>query len=103
MIDEEVRRFALEAAGVGTWCWDIATSTVAWSENLEVLHGLAPGSFAGTFDAFLAEVHPDDRDHVLQTVTRTTEVADDFHVEYRIIRPDGVVQWVEGKGHVARI
>src|SRR5262245_9567917 len=102
MIDEEVRRFALESAGVGIWCWDIATRTVAWSENLEVLHGLAPGSFAGTFDAFLAEVHPDDREHVLQTVTHATEAADDFHVEYRIIRPDGVVQWVEGKGHVVR-
>src|SRR5262245_21471978 len=42
-------RFALEAANMGTWDWDLATNSVRWSDNLERLHGVAPGSFDGTF------------------------------------------------------
>ncbi|NJN70499.1 MAG: PAS domain-containing protein [Nitrospira sp.] len=62
---EQDRRLAqastLEAAQVGTWEWQADTNRVSWSAETERILGLLPGSFVGTYEGFLALVHPDDR------------------------------------------
>jgi PAS domain-containing protein len=73
----------LEAARVGTWHWDQHTGKVCWSDNLEAIHGLAPGTFGGTFEAFLESVHPEDRDQVLQAILSALEAVKDYEIEYR--------------------
>jgi PAS domain S-box-containing protein len=90
----------LEAARVGTWNWDQHTGTVCWSDNLEAIHGLAPGTFGGTFEAFLESVHHEDRDKVLQAVRRAVEGGKDYEVEYRSVCPDGALRWMVGRGRV---
>ena len=59
---EERMRFALEAAGVGIWDMDYRTGVLRWSEILESQYGLQPGTFGGTFEAFVERIHPDDRE-----------------------------------------
>jgi PAS domain S-box-containing protein len=93
-------QLVLGAGGMGTWEWTIRSGTVRWSANLEAIHGLAPGSFPGTFEAFQKEIHPDDRDRVRKAVTDAIEQKREHHVEYRIVRPDGAVRWVEGRGQL---
>ncbi|MGH7391002.1 MAG: hybrid sensor histidine kinase/response regulator [Candidatus Rokuibacteriota bacterium] len=100
-VHEERLRVAVDAARMGTWEWTIATGTVEWSPSLEAMHGLAPGSFAGTYEAFQADVHPDDRAALDQAIRAALERGE-HRVEYRIVRPDGVVRWVEGRGKVFR-
>src|SRR5262245_47393194 len=90
----------LEAARVGTWRWDQHTGKLCWSENLEAIHGLAPGTFGGSFEAFLESVHPEDRDKVLQAVRRALEGGKDYEVEYRSVCPDGALRWMGGRGGV---
>jgi PAS domain S-box-containing protein len=97
---EERLRFALEAAAMGTWDWDLATHAVRWSQNVELLHGLPPGTFDGTFASYEREIHPDDRDRVLASARRAIAAGVPHDVEYRIVAPDGSVRWVEGKGRV---
>jgi PAS domain S-box-containing protein len=97
---QERLRFALEASSMGTWEWDLLSQSVQWSANLEQLHGLPPGTFDGTFDSYLREIHPDDRDRVLAAQRRATADGSPYDVEYRIVAPDGSVRWVEGKGRV---
>src|SRR5690606_35964645 len=89
---------ALDSGRMGTWQWDLASNRVTWSPRLEEIHGLAPGTFAGTFDAFLADVHPEDAEHVRGTIGRTLERLDDHQMEYRLKLADGAVRWVEGRG-----
>ena len=93
-------RFALDAAMMGTWDWDLSAQTVRWSDNLERIHGLPPGTFDGTFESYRREIHPEDRDRVLASVRRAVEAGVPHEVEYRIVAPDGTVRWVEGKGQV---
>jgi PAS domain S-box-containing protein len=88
----------LQAGRMGVWEWNILTGAVTWSETLEALHGLAPGTFANSFDAYLSDAHPEDRDLVLQSVRRAVEEGSDHTLEYRIVWPDGTIRWVEGKG-----
>ncbi|HXH24084.1 MAG TPA: ATP-binding protein [Vicinamibacterales bacterium] len=94
--------FALDAGQMGIWVWDLRTNEVRWSDNLERVHGLQPGSFNGTFAGYLQEIHPDDRARVQASIARA--LADDVphDVEYRIVSPDGTVRWVHGKGRVER-
>jgi PAS domain S-box-containing protein len=87
---------------MGTWQWKIGAGEVKWSTGLEKIHGFAPGSFPGTFDAVQQEMHPDDRNRVLQAISQAVELGQQYHVEYRIIRADGAVRWVEGVGQVFR-
>ena len=49
---EERNRLALQAAGMGTWDWDVVHDVHTWSAETEALFGLAPGTFEGTFAAF---------------------------------------------------
>jgi len=101
MESEERLRLAMEAGRMGAWEWRIPTQEVIWSESLERIHGLEPGGFEGTFEAFQRDMHPDDRDRVARTIEQS--VAEGSHqVEYRIICPDGSVRWLSARGRLIR-
>jgi PAS domain S-box-containing protein len=92
--------FALDAANMGTWDWDVASGQVQWSENLERIHGLPPGTFSGEFATYEREIHPEDRQRVITSLRRALESGTPHEAEYRIVAPDGTVRWVLGKGRV---
>jgi PAS domain S-box-containing protein len=99
-IAEERTRFALESARVGIWDMDFATGVLEWSDILQAQYGLRPGSFAGTFDAFIAAVHPDDRNSLHEAVATAIASGTDFVVSHRALWPDGTVRWLSGAGRV---
>jgi PAS domain S-box-containing protein len=92
--------FALDAANMGTWDWDLRTPSVRWSENMERIHGLLPGTFDGTFQSYEREIHPEDREQVHASIRKALTGGVPHEVEYRIVAPDGTIRWVEGKGRV---
>lgn len=91
---------AVEAGRMAAWEYTMQTGVVKWSPGLEAIHGLAPGTFPGTFEAFCNEIHPEDRDRVLRAIDAAVTERRDHHVQYRIIRADGRVRWVEGRGRL---
>ncbi len=93
-------KLALDAGHMGTWEYGITTGKVVWSTGLEQIHGYPPGAFPGTFEAFRDEIHPDDREHVLHAIGEAIGQRQDHHIEYRIVRKDGSVRWVEGQGRL---
>ena len=96
--DSENRlRLAMDAGGMGAWEWNIATGEVTWSETLETIHGLAPGSFGGAFQDFLADIHPEDRERAVETIQQSMS-EDAYEIEYRIVRPDGRIRWLGARG-----
>jgi len=97
---EERMRFALKAANIGIWDMDVPMGRVQWSEILEGQYGLTPGTFGGTFEAFVECIHPDDRTSVLETVGNAMKAGADFSVLNRSIWPDGTVRWLSGAGRV---
>ncbi|HUQ33553.1 MAG TPA: PAS domain S-box protein, partial [Pyrinomonadaceae bacterium] len=95
---EERFKQSLESARMGTWEWNIETGAVTWSETIAPLHGLAPGEFKGTFEAFIELIHPDDRELLQQSVERAISEGADYDIEFRVVWPDGSIHWMEGKG-----
>jgi two-component system, cell cycle sensor histidine kinase and response regulator CckA len=97
---EERMRFVLENADVGIWDMDYTTGVLRWSEILETHYGLGPGTFPGTFEAFIASVHPDDRASVLATLDGAMQTGSDFSVKHRSVWPDGTIRWLSGTGRM---
>lgn len=106
-IDQDTLRrayaeMAVDFAGVGTWWWDMAASAVAWSAEIEAMHGLEPGSFDGTFESFAATIHPDDRERVLDEINLAVADGTDLRNLYRFVRSDGSVGWLRGSARLLR-
>jgi PAS domain S-box-containing protein len=95
---EQRLRVALAAGRMGTFEWNISTGRVTWSESLEVIHGLQPGTFGGTFEDFRREIHPEDLKSVLAEIQSALAARRDYHVIYRMKRPDGALRWLEAFG-----
>jgi two-component system, cell cycle sensor histidine kinase and response regulator CckA len=97
---EERTRFALQNAGVGIWDMDYTTGALQWSETLEAHYGLRPGTFGGTFEAYVERIHPDDRASVLETLATAMKTGADFSTNHRAIWPDGTERWLSGTGRI---
>lgn len=95
-------QLALAAGNMGTWEWEMSTSRVRWSESLEAMHGLAPGTFGGTFDDFLREIHPGDRPSVEAALSDALDRGTPYEVEYRVLHSDGRIRWLGARGRVLR-
>lgn len=91
---------AMEAAGMGSWDWDIQTGQVYWSPNLERLFGMAPGSFDGRYETVMEMIYPDDRPWVQQAIHRAIDEHQSYNIEFRFIQPDGTIRWAVGRGQV---
>jgi PAS domain S-box-containing protein len=99
---EQQLNVALDAANMGAWDYEVKSGAVRWSSTLEAIHGIDVGSFGGTFESYLEDVHPDDHQRVVQSLAVNLEQGGKHEIEYRIVRPDGKVRWVEGKGRALR-
>lgn len=96
---QERLRVAQKAAHIGTFEWDIQTGVNIWSEEIEAIYGLSPGSFGGTYEAWMEFVHPEDRAQAEEDVQRALEYGE-YISEWRVILPDGDIRWIQARGKV---
>jgi len=86
---------------MGTWDWDLRTNQVAWSRELEAIHGFAPGAFGSTLEAYFAHIAPEDADRVRHDLEAALQ-SGELRLEYRAIWPNGELHWYEARGQMAR-
>jgi PAS domain S-box-containing protein len=99
----EALSLAEQAAGIGVWSIDLATGMVRATPQFFRTMGLEPTSDRVPIAAIRALRHPDDRDRVVDGFRHALEGGiDSYEIEYRIIRPDGQVRWIFGRGRVVR-
>jgi PAS domain S-box-containing protein len=97
---ETLLRLALDATQVGIWEWNIKTNQVNWSLGCEQVFGLVPGTFSGTFPAFVSCLHPEDQESVSQAMRQALVTRQDVLLEYRVIWPDDTLHWLEVRGNL---
>jgi serine phosphatase RsbU (regulator of sigma subunit)/PAS domain-containing protein len=102
--DAEAQRLraelAIEAAGIGSFDYDLVTGRLTWDERLVELFGYAREGFAGTIEAFFARLHPEDVDRTAEALQATIDARGELDVEYRVVVPGGETRWVQGRGRV---
>ena len=91
---------AQRLAHIGSWEWDLATGTTLRSDELHRIYGVEPGAIQGTPEAFLAFIHPDDRD-LVQAASRAAMDGDGpYAIEYRLLRADGSIRLIHDEGQL---
>ena len=96
--NEERLRLALDAAGMGTYDYDLQSQRITWSRTHEELWGFRPGEFAGTFESFATRVHPDDLPGIQAEMERCQVTRQPFVREFRVVWPDASVHWISAVG-----
>lgn len=87
-------QLALDAAKMGAWSRSSASDQLIWSDRAQEIFGFVPGTFSGNPETFLAMIHPEDRDRVVQSLAHTFATGEPYHLDYRIFRLDGEMRWI---------
>jgi PAS domain S-box-containing protein len=103
---EEVRRIserlqlAAEAADIGIWSWTPGSAQISADSAWKRLVG-RPQDGRVSFDDWRAQLHPDDRDRVVQQWNASVEQHVDLNTQYRVLCPDGALRWLADRGRAS--
>src|SRR2546427_5395950 len=89
-------------ANLGSWEWDVRTSSRRWSDQLTRIFGLRHDQVPSTFDGFYPLVHPEDRERTARIANEALRSGTDYENQFRIVRPDGVIRTVHNQARVDR-
>ena len=79
------------------WMCDVEENKVVYiSPAYEQVWGRTCESLYENFSSFIQSIHPDDRAKVIANIRDKFKKY--FDVEYRIIRPDGIIRWINVRG-----
>ncbi len=95
-------RLAQEAAEAGTWEWNLGTNENYWSEELWQLYGLKPHSCQPSYEAWLASIHPDDRQGAADAVSQAAAQGTELVSEWRVNTGGGKERWLLSRGRPQR-
>ncbi|MGC1466151.1 MAG: HWE histidine kinase domain-containing protein [Pseudolabrys sp.] len=99
--NEERLELALDAGVIGAWDWHIQENRVFADERFARLYGVDPAEAAAgvPVEAFVANIHPDDRLRVERKVRKAVRSVGSLSVEYRLMQRDGSIRWVLARGY----
>jgi diguanylate cyclase (GGDEF)-like protein/PAS domain S-box-containing protein len=94
---------AARAGRLGIWDYDIASDTITCDAQWLQIMGLPPHRARQSLQEFRAIIHPEDVERateVPKTARKLLAAAEDYSIEFRIIRPDGEVRWVRSMASI---
>lgn len=100
---DEILTLAERSAGIGVWDIDLPTNMARGTAQFFRIMGLEPTDSAVPLETLRAIRHPEDRARVVEGFRQAVMSGRDiYEMEYRILRPDGQVKWIFGRGRVVR-
>jgi len=100
-VSEARLRLAAASASAGLWTVDLTSGHIWGTEKTKEILGFAPAEELD-MPKFLSAVHPEDRDAVQRATDDAVVSGEERGIEYRIIRPDGQIRWIAGRGRLYR-
>ncbi|MDO9417128.1 sensor domain-containing protein [Pararhizobium sp.] len=91
---------ALQSSGQGVWDHNLRSNEMFYSDTWKQLRGIgADEEIDGALENWIETVHPDDREHVLNSIVKQEACGAQFNVfEYRERHRDGRWVWIESRG-----
>ena len=100
---EERWKFALEGSGDGIWDWNPQTDVAMFSKRWREMLGYSEHDFQGTGAAWVAHLHPDDKDRVLEVMQEYfSGKKSNYAVEFRMRCKNGSWKWILARGKLIR-
>ncbi len=87
---------------IGLWDWDVRANKVVWSDESYRQFGFTRDTFSGRVEDGVARIHPEDRPRVEDAIRRVLAGGTEYAAQYRVMRPDETVCWIEAHGVVVR-
>ncbi|MBE9528449.1 MAG: PAS domain S-box protein [Proteobacteria bacterium] len=98
LIDSEgLLKEAQQIAIMGHWELFIPTGELYWSDETYRIFDLVPQQFDATYEAFLENTHPDDRDLVNSAYSDSVSSKVPYDITHRLLMADGTVKTVNEK------
>jgi PAS domain S-box-containing protein len=91
---------ASSLARVGYWDWTMATGALYWSDETYRVFGYEPGDLPPSYEWFIGQIHPDDRDYVDRMVQRSITTGADYQVDFRYFDRHGNLRSGRATGRV---
>jgi len=85
---------AQRVAHLGYWELDLQTGRLYWSDEVLRIFELDAQSFTGDYAAFLARVHPEDREAVDRVYCESLALQQPYAMVHRLLFDDGRVKYV---------
>jgi diguanylate cyclase (GGDEF)-like protein/PAS domain S-box-containing protein len=102
-LSEERLTLVARATTDTVWDWDVRTNALWWGGRFREVLGLPHYTKVPHTDAFIARLHPEDRERVVASLKETVQgSADTWECEYRIRHEDGHYLWMHDRGFVIR-
>ena len=93
----------LAALPDAVWSAECATDRVLYvSPKTQEIYGAPANEFLERSDRWIDAIHPEDKPVVLGAWKRLRSGGGEFDLEYRIVRPDGAVRWINDRAHLIR-
>lgn len=88
---------AVGAHAIGISDWDLPSGAVTWNGEMEDIYGLPRGTFEGRIEDVWRRVVPEDRARLEAPMPVHLAFGRDVvSYQFRIIRADGAIRWIEG-------
>jgi len=81
-------------AHLGVWDWDITQPHATWSPELYRIYGLDPATYVPSYENYLAKVHPDDRQRVMEATNSVFHELKPYSHDERIYRVSGELRYL---------
>ncbi|MBI5375393.1 MAG: PAS domain S-box protein [Candidatus Schekmanbacteria bacterium] len=91
---EESLKEAQRISKIGNWEWNSETDIIACSEEVYSIFNLSPHEAEFTYDLFTRYMHPDDVEHVHDTIGDSLTKTNTYSIDYRIVLPDGTLKYI---------
>jgi diguanylate cyclase (GGDEF)-like protein/PAS domain S-box-containing protein len=91
-------REAQHIAGLGSWEYDFRNDSNTWSDEVYTIFGIDKSHTQLSYAAYLARVHPEDRERVAQTFQEALRAHTALDRVYRIVMDDGAIKYIQGRG-----
>lgn len=96
---EERWQLALHGNNDGIWDWNLKTNEVFFSTRWKEMLGYKDHEVSNGWDEWIKQIHPDERDWVLQAFQDHFAKKTPFYVcEYRVQCQDGSYKWILDRG-----
>ncbi len=100
-LDRQRLQFALVAARLGFWDWNVTLGVFHYGGDWPNLLGFEQEYFAATLSLWEALIHPEDAPRVMDVLRHNLEgKTPEFEAEYRVKTARGDYLWVSGRGRV---
>ena len=89
---------AQRIAHLGNWDLDLVANVLTWSDEIYRIFEIDPEKFGASYDAFLAAVHPEDRELVGDAYAESVRNKTPYDIVHRLLMKDGRVKYVNEIG-----